>query len=425
MQWMRSGVAAAVAVLLTCVLPAAPALADDDLVPLDQGLCRTAQPTPAADLVNAWQLQRLDMESVWELATGRGVRVAVIDTGVASDDSGYWSRTRITTYDLLSGEGTDDDGRYDCDHGTAVASLLAAGHAEDGSAVNEATNFAGISPGATVLAYRALRWSTPQDDLPDDEQDDLSATVRAVRQAIADGADVINLSQVVGASSPGLADYRAAIADAIEAGIVVVAAAGNADQAAAIGGEAYPASLPGVISVGASDAADAGDQLTYPSDTVAVGAPGRGLLALAPSSGDDSSDQAFTGDATGTSFATALVSGVVALMIQYERDVHGATLTPAEVRARLIATADPPASSVPDPLIGHGIVNPLRALTGATPASLTPTEPGASAEAVITPEQREDRTLPVAALLVAGGALALVLLGVVAAVTIPRATRHG
>ncbi|NHB84751.1 S8 family serine peptidase [Tessaracoccus sp. HDW20] len=135
-----------------------------------------------------------------------------------------------------------------------------------------------------------------------------------------------------------------------------------------------PRRLPGVIGVGISNQQDAGDPATYPSHDITVGAPGRSLVALRPSKDGPQAtleNQAYLTDATGTSYAAPVVTGIVALLLQYERDVHDRRLTPAEVKRRLIATADRPAVPLPDSYLGYGIVNPMRALTDTTSETAT------------------------------------------------------
>ncbi len=93
------------------------------------------------------------MDSVWKVATGTGITVAVIDTGVAATGTPYFDATRVTTYDYLNGPSEDDweAGGADCAHGSHVASLIAAGR-PGGKSVDPRTNFAGIWCSARALA---------------------------------------------------------------------------------------------------------------------------------------------------------------------------------------------------------------------------------------------------------------------------------
>ncbi|GAA3868370.1 type VII secretion-associated serine protease mycosin [Tessaracoccus defluvii] len=400
--------------------------------PLTMTDCRFSTATPDASLVNAWHLQRLNMDTVWPMATGKGIKVAVIDTGINTVGSPYLSdtitgddgatRRRITAVDLMDGPRPDDnDGMLECDHGTLVTSLLAAGRQRDGSPWSNRTNFAGIAPDVEVIAYRTL--TVVADGEEQREGDPLSATIEAVRLATAEGVDIINLSQTV-VEDPALKEYEAAIADAIEQGIVVVAAAGNAG---AVRDRAYPAAFPGVISVGSSTQGDAGAQSSaLVGNNVTIGAPGENVVGLRSSQAIDAaavSNQAFELKGTGTSFATPIVSGVVALLLEYERR-HGVDLSPAEVKERLVATADPPGHQVPDLRLGAGIVNPLRALLNLKrDPQVEPTEVASPPATVAPAPTPTEQALPVAALAIGVGSVIVVLLGVVAAIAIPAARR--
>jgi subtilisin family serine protease len=270
-----------------------------------------------------------------------------------------------------------------------------------------------MAPDVTIRAYRALQLS----EVKDGKLEPLSPTISAIRQAIADKVDVLNISQSAPSDDPR---YRAAIEDAIAAGIVVVAAAGNGGGTA---GPSFPAAYPGVIAVGMSDQTDAAvaESQYDKAMPVSVAAPGKNLMALLPSR--TSPGLAYdTGDVTGTSFATPLVTGVVAMILQrYPK------LTPAQVKHRLEASADPPAGGIPDKQLGHGIVNPYRALTltisdeSATPVTATPVTPPLPEDQRPQPDLTVRNTaLVVAAIVVAG-----TLLGVVIRFALPAARRRG
>ena len=421
-RWIAR-LAAATAGAVLCAGGVVPARAED-VRHLVQENCAAFPATPASELVNAWQLQRLGMESVWRLATGSGIRIAVIDTGVSTLGSPYLGdKDRFIVRDLIpTSAGQSDDGSIDCLHGTVVTSILAAGRASDGGALASATNFSGIAPDATVYAYRTLLASEQKEG--QESEEDLRYTIDAVRQAIRDDVDVINLSQVTFGDAL-LPDFQEAIEDAIDAGIVVVAAAGNVGQAQQ--GRPYPAAFAGVIGVGVSNQQDAGDPTTYPSRDITVGAPGRSLVGLRPSKdGQQASleNQAYVTDATGTSYAAPVVTGIVALLLQYERDVHGRDLTPAEVKERLISTADRPAVPLPDPYLGYGIVNPMRALTNTTSGEAAAATPEATPEAeVLISSPAPTPLISMIALVFGIAAAIIVLLGVVAAIAIPAARR--
>lgn len=162
-------------------------------------------------------------------ATGAGILVAVIDTGVdyTHPDFGgaYGPRNKIVGgYDFVDG---DDDPKDLDGHGTHVAGIIAANG-----------QFKGIAPEAKILAYRVVgeRGNVRTSDV-----------VRAIDRAIRDGARVINLSL---GSSSGIDVLRRVITSATRSGVIIVAAAGN--QGPAEGTIGSPAGQYSTIAVGSS-----------------------------------------------------------------------------------------------------------------------------------------------------------------------------
>lgn len=414
----------------------APVTARAEGVPLDPKLCQTRPATAAAKIPPMWHLERLNMQQVWKLTDaqgravdGTGVTIAVIDTGVSDVNSALLDPQRITTVnhvpledeELLAPRGVNDTKQgIDCVHGTSVVSLIVGT-----PGIDSRTSYSGVAPGAKVVAMRALKSGAAKEG--ESNKEDPRYTVEAIDDAIARKVDIINLSQ---AMSYGTPEYAAAIKRALDAGIVVVAAAGNADQG--LDGPAYPASYPGVIAVGMSNPQDVAPTDTAHSDPkmrITVAAPGVGVLALGPtrtpqngrtSQADLLANQSYISQ-PGTSFATPIVSGVVALMLQRNPD-----LTPAQVKQRLMETADPPVGSIPDAHLGNGVINPMRALTGPAvassghPSSMTSLQPVPPREPSVT-----DRRPMWAALVAAAVAATLAGAGLLLKLVIPPASRRG
>ncbi|TRY17766.1 S8 family serine peptidase [Tessaracoccus rhinocerotis] len=383
--------------------------------------CRSYQPTADGQVTQAWHLERLNMPEAWQIATGKGVTVAVIDTGMSPLGTPFLDASRVRTYDYLGGMSEKDGeaGGVDCDHGTKVASLIAAGRS-GGQPYDVRTDFSGIAPDAEIISYRVLSTSGGGDS--GGENDTLDATIAAVRNAIEEDVDIINLSQSAGGADPLIPQYRAAVEAAIEAGIIVVAAAGNADQG--ISGAPYPASFDGVISVGMVDRTDAPHAMSYPWQSVSIGAPGADLMALLPSMPRQNapySNQAYESGILGTSFAAPIVSGVVALLLEVYPG-----LSPEDVKQRLQVTADPPPNTIPDSRIGYGIVNPMRALTGvARPQVPNPGSDGTTNTNVTLPDPPRPNMVPAYIGVGVGvGALLVTGLGMVVAFTVPAAVRR-
>lgn len=183
-----------------------------------------------------WPLQRVLLDELWQDTRGKGIRVAVIDTGV--DDTNPQLRDAVDTsagIDYTGGGGSD--GTVDeVGHGTKVAGIIAA-------RPRTGTGFVGLAPEATVIPIR-------QNDGRRNGLD--SAMAAAIDHAIAKGAQVINISQD---TTRPLADdslLGRAVARAVAEDVVVVAAAGN-DGMDGRRRTTYPAAFDGVLAVAASD----------------------------------------------------------------------------------------------------------------------------------------------------------------------------
>lgn len=420
-QWLlRSASAVALAGVgsVGAVLP--PAHAVDNLT---VSRCQTFEAN-GSQQQKTWVRDRLDLDQVWKVATGKGVVVAVLDSGTSNVNTPYFNENNVTSLNLLPENQQSQRDGYRCDHGTQVTALIVAGHGP-----YQSTNFGGVAPDAKVIAYRTL---TLEEDKgkPETILGAIAANIKGIDDAIARRARVINISQAVDADPavpgivPALKKYKAAIERAQAAGVVVVAAAGNADQG--LNGPAFPASWPGVIAVGASLPDDQPSTVNHPATEVTVAAPGAGVLTLLPTLKAKQPDkknpavnQAFT-KVDGTSFATPLVTGTVALLLEREPK-----LTPAQVRQRLIETADRPIAAPPAKGVGWGVVNPLRALTGVP----VPTAGHPSPTVAITPKPkpvpppRDPRPARIT-LAVAGGATVLTLLALVLKLVLPAAQRR-
>jgi subtilisin family serine protease len=279
-------------------------------------------------------------------------------------------------------------------HGTSVASIIAA-------APVAGISFAGVAPEAGILSVKI----TNSDTFPG------QVAAEAIRDAVNLGANVINLSLATNVSTPAL---QAAVQFAQARNVVVVAAAGN-DSAQGLVGPFYPAAYPGVLSVGA---VGPDGSLASFSDTrtpVSVTAPGVNVTSAYPGT----FPQAYDPGDNGTSFATAFVSGVAALV----RAAYPG-LGEAQVVTRITATADGPAG----PGTGRGMVNPVQAVTAVLPAAALAAGAGALATAgaagsegrvPISRASAPDQATRTVAVSVAAGAGGLAVLVVAAALVLP------
>jgi type VII secretion-associated serine protease mycosin len=341
--------------------------------PPDQGSSRvTTEP---------WAQQALDFSSVWRQTRGQGVTVAVVDSGV---DGITQLAGKVTTPIDLTGTG-----RQDCvGHGTELAAIIAASDTQA-----QGMPFEGVAPGVTILPVK----------VNNTDLGDSALLAEGIREAASSGAGVINVSITTG-DSPGL---RSAVAFALSLDAVIVAAGGNDQTGTA--GPFYPASYPGVLSVGAvaSDGALApfSDQRSH----VAVTAPGVNITSAYP--------LGYLTHLDGTSYATAFVSGVAALVRS-----RYPTLTAGQVVGRIEATAD----GGTGPGTGAGLVNPLEAVTAVLVPGQAPGVPSAAMKPVsVLRPPLVDRQTRAAALAITVGSLGAAALVALGAVVISQGRRRG
>jgi subtilisin family serine protease len=273
-----------------------------------------------SSLIPQYGPRKVHLPEAHKLALGRSVTVAVIDTQVDLRHPDLEGAV-VRTFDAVG----DGDAAPDF-HGTAVAGIIGS------HGVVEA-----VAPQATILAVRAFR--TKAGVRPDTTSYIL---LGAIDWAARNGARVLNMS-FVGPRDKSVEDLLAEVG---RKGLVLVAAAGNAGPRAP---PVYPGAYPGVIAVTAVDAADRRYVHANRGRYIAIAAPG--VDVLAPVNGGKHELL------SGTSFATAYVSGIAALLL--ERDP---TLDAAAV-ARLITTAADDLGPVGrDDDFGAGRINALAAL---------------------------------------------------------------
>ena len=401
------------AVMTTPALPApnGPAQAAAPAIPAvagQAGAGRSVLPGPEGDCPGThgiaapkstpWAQQALAYSSAWRLTQGADVTVAVVDSGVDANPQ-FGDRVTVGP-DLAGATAGDVPPGADCvGHGTSVASIIAA-------APRTGVSFAGVAPQASILSIKI----TNSDTFPG------QVTAQAIRDAVNLGANVINLSLATNVSTPAL---LAAAQFAQARNVVVVAAAGNDDPDGVVG-PFYPAAYPGVLSVGAIGPDGSLASFSDTRTPVSVTAPGVDVTSAYPGT----FPQAYNPGDNGTSFATAFVSGVAALV----RAAYPG-LGEAQVVTRITATADGPAG----PGTGRGMVNPVQAVTAVLPAAALATGTGALAAAAaagpegrvpITRASAPDQATRTVAVSVAAGAGGLAVLVVAAALVLPAGRRR-
>ncbi|MCH7230654.1 S8 family serine peptidase [Glycomyces sp. L485] len=289
----------------------------------------------------AWHLRAVGAEEAWASATGSGVTVAVIDSGVDADHPDLAGRVlpgrsfidadRGAEPRLLA-LGADPGPAFDrafaqadpVGHGTAVAGLIAG---------RSASRHPGVAPGARILPVRVL------DD--QNRYHDSAMVGEAVRWAVDNGADVVNLSLGGHYDSQAFAE---AIDYAERRDVLVVACTGNQEHAGSGDAVWFPAREDPVLAVTGVDS----DGLRWPTaitgDETDLAAPSARLTVPAAGGGHKT--------ATGTSFASAIVSGTAALVRSARPE-----LSAAEVRHLLTATAGADGEG-----LGAGVVDAARAV---------------------------------------------------------------
>jgi subtilisin family serine protease len=281
-----------------------------------------------------WGLDTIGADAAHATSTGSGAVVAVIDTGVDAAHEDLAGRL-LPGHDFVENDNTPQD---DNGHGTHVSGIVAA-DAGNGKGIE------GVAPGAMILPVRVL---------DKDGQGTTDNVAKGIDYAVAHHADVINLSlggdavtSVLGADDV----YTKAVQNALDHGVVVIAAAGN-DTAPFC---EQPAVTGPLLCVGAIDRREmrtfyssSGD-LVAPGGSATVGGSDEDIL----STYNDGKYQALAG----TSQATPHVSGVAALLVSL--GLHGKAVT-----ARILATARDAGVPGPDDVYGAGILDARAAVAG-------------------------------------------------------------
>ena len=354
------------------------------------GVAPQSQPAASQSQSAAVYPTAVNANHVWaQGASGKGVTVAILDSGVAPDTD--LGNRILASVNFADERVTRDPGG----HGTHVAGIVA------GDGTRSAGEFVGIAPQANIVDVRVLtRTGSGR----------ISSVVRGIEWVIAH-RDVYNIRVInLSLGAPVTLSYRtdplsAAVEIAWQRGLVVVAASGNTgplrDTVVSPGIDPY------VITVGATDdlgtASRSDDVLAFFSawgtaDSNAkpdLVAPGRRIVSLrAVGSVLDTlfSDRVVTAAngatyirMTGTSMSTPVVSGAVALLLERRPD-----LTPDQVKALLVATAQPygqESGSTHDPLAdGSGLLDIEAAMSAAAPPPpSSQLEPGQIASNALPP----------------------------------------
>ncbi len=299
----------------------------------------------AADVQSQqWYLSAMKADDMWKTSTGKGVKVAVVDTGVNPDTASLRGQ-------VLTGEAPKDLGYKATDdyagHGTTMAELIAGTGADD--------TLKGLAPDAEIVPYRIALEGL--DKAETKKAPDLATVIRSIADS---DVKIINMSFTEGVRDP---EVQAAVKYAHSKGKLMIAGTGNdAEKENFIG---FPAAYPYVVGVAASDESGKVAKFSEHGNYVDLAAPGVDTPGWC--------DEEFRSYCTrgGTSAATALTSASAALIWSAHPD-----WTANQVLGSLIDTAGRDwAKDNPSTYLGYGLIRPARSWRTATssPVRRTPT----------------------------------------------------
>ncbi|OLT10841.1 hypothetical protein BJF79_25565 [Actinomadura sp. CNU-125] len=337
--------------------------------------CNKPAGQPASAItVEPWPQQRLDFEEAWRVTRGKGVTVAVVDSGIEANHPQLKGKIG-KSHDATKTTATDCFG-----HGTQVAGIIAATDMR-----NQNVPFLGVAPQVTLLNAKFTTGQSTNDN---------TMLPKSITWAAENGADIINVS----VDAPDSAGLRAAVKAAQERDVLIVASAGNVakDQQ---GNESasYPASYEGVLSVAAVDQTGSLSEFSNSKTRIDVSAPGQNVISTLGTG--------YVGGLQGTSFGAPYAAGVAALV-----RARFPKLTYQQVINRILITAEGGIGVGS----GHGMISPLQAVTAELDPNAQPSEERAvnndtGVIDIARPEPVDHRSRAIG-LAVAGGAVVLALL---------------
>ncbi|AND42267.1 cell wall-binding repeat-containing protein [Cytobacillus oceanisediminis] len=271
--------------------------------------------------MQGWGIKSIKATQSWSLdSTGKGVKVAILDTGISvhEDLTIAGGRSFVEYTDSFH----DDNG-----HGTHVAGIIGAADNNKG--------IVGVAPDSRLYAVKVLDKTG---------SGFVSNIIKGIDWAITNKMDIINLSLVSAGSSTAL---KAAIDKAANAGIFVVAAGGNDGRKEGTGDTvSYPAKYPTVIGVAAVDELNNRGEFSATGNGIELSAPGVNITSTIPNNEYASYD--------GTSMAAAFVSGKLALLKELFPFASNSW-----IRNKIKENTRDLGEKGKDPLYGYGLVQPI------------------------------------------------------------------
>ena len=268
-----------------------------------------------------WSMQLVDAPEAWKVTKGEGIRVAVLDTGIDY-------RHPDLTQNIEKGINFTSFDRYDymdwVGHGTHVAGLIAG--------CDNNIGVIGVAPRARLVAVKVLG---------DNGFGSIDAIIKGIEYCISEKVDIISMS--LGTQYDPGPQLRRVIQKAREAGIIIVAASGNESSFCG-----WPARYDEVIAVGAIDYKRQKASFSNIGPELDVVAPGVSVLSTYPNGK--------YARLSGTSMATPIVAGIIALIQTYARKL-GKKLGPGEIMKMLPQLTLDLGQAGPDPQYGYGMIS--------------------------------------------------------------------
>jgi len=282
----------------------------------------SVQSVPAQ--VMDWGVHAVHAPDVWKETKGEGVKVAVLDTGVDTTHPDLIQNIK-DGINLTSGNPKDFEDRQG--HGTHVAGIIAGCDNDIG--------VIGIAPNADLYVAKILG---------DNGEGSIDAIIQGIAYAVHNKVDIISMS--LGCEVDPGPNLHRAIKYAYDQGIIIVAATGNEAH-----GIDWPAVYDEVISVGAISKDKALAGFSNYGTQVDVVAPGVDILSTYPVGG--------YATLSGTSMATPIVSGVLALYVSYCKK-RGIPVSPQGIMEMLSRRSDDLGERGRDNRFGNGLIDALQ-----------------------------------------------------------------
>ncbi|MFD9849505.1 S8 family serine peptidase [Streptomyces parvus] len=287
-----------------------------------------AQPAAADAQSKQWYLTSMQAEDMWEVTTGEGVKVAVVDTGVNPSTPSLRGQV-LKGVDVTGAPGDETDDYHG--HGTTMAELIAG--------TGKGGGLKGLAPGAEIIPVRMS-----DVDFMAKRNTVIGDMTKAIRAAADSDAQIINVSMADDLSNR---DEREAVKYAQSKGKLVIAGVGN--EGHEDNWQQYPAAYPEVVGVASADRKGKVSYYSQHSGSVDVASPGSDI----PKWCDNSFKNYCDGDG-GTSAATAIASASAALVWSLHPD-----WTANQVLNVLFDTAGRDwEDGVRSKYLGHGLIRP-------------------------------------------------------------------